>query len=77
MSSTLAAAGTGAWLGGTVGMNVGNTRLKRFEEAIAKGELLVMVDVPRGRVEEIEGRIKTHLPAVEVEATEPAIPAFP
>jgi hypothetical protein len=44
-------AGAGAWLGGMVGMNVGNTRLKEFEDAIEQGQLLIMVDVPRTRVE--------------------------
>jgi hypothetical protein len=77
LGSALAGAGMGAWLGGMVGMNVGNTRLQRFEKAIEKGELLVLVDVPRARVAEIESRIKQHLPKVELEGTEPTIPAFP
>jgi hypothetical protein len=77
LATTLSGAGVGAWLGGMVGMNVGNTRLKRFEKAIEDGELLVLVDVPRGRVEEIEARVKQHLPNVQLEGTEPTIPAFP
>jgi len=77
LASTLAGAGMGAWLGGMVGMNVGNTRLRRFEKAIESGELLVMVDVPMARVEDVEARIKQHIPNVELEGTEPTIPAFP
>jgi hypothetical protein len=77
LASALAGAGLGAWLGGMVGMNLGNTRLKRFEEAIEDGQLLVMADVPLGRVEAIEERIRKHLPGVEVAGTEPTIPAFP
>jgi hypothetical protein len=77
LASTLAGAGMGAWLGGMVGMNIGNTRLKRFENAIEGGELLVMVDVPMARVEEVEARIKQHVPNAELEGTEPTIPAFP
>ena len=46
LASALAGAGVGAWLGGMVGMNIGNTRLKAFEDAIERGELLVIVDVP-------------------------------
>jgi hypothetical protein len=38
---------------------------------------LVLADVPKKRVEEIEARIKVHLPQVEIEGTEPVIPAFP
>jgi hypothetical protein len=60
-----------------VGMNVGNTRLKQFEHAIEAGQLLVLADVPRDRVEQIEERVRQHLPQVEIEGTEPTIPAFP
>lgn len=77
LAISLAGAGVGAWLGGMVGMNVGSTRVQQFAEAIEHGSLLVMADVPRGRVEEIEERVRAHLPAVEIGGTEPRIPAFP
>jgi hypothetical protein len=77
LASGLAGAGVGAWLGGMVGMNVGNTRIKQFEAAIEAGQLLVLADVPKDRVEEIEARVRQHLPSVEIEGTEPHIPAFP
>jgi hypothetical protein len=77
LASGLAGAGVGAWLGGMVGMNVGNTRIRQFEAAIEAGQLLVLADVPRDRVEEIEARVRQHLPGVEIEGTEPHIPAFP
>lgn len=77
LGSSLAGAGVGAWLGGMVGMNVGNTRLRQFEEAIERGSLLVMADVPRDRVDEIEERVRKHLPDAEIRGTEPTIPAFP
>jgi hypothetical protein len=77
LASGLAGAGVGAWLGGMVGMNVGNTRIKQFEAAIEGGQLLVLADVPRDRIEEIQARVRQHLPSVEIEGTEPRIPAFP
>ncbi len=77
LATTLASAGVGAWLGGMVGMNIGNRRTKEFEDAIEAGELLVLADVPTERVNEIETRIKQHLPTVEIEGTEPLIPVFP
>jgi len=77
LGSALAGAGVGAWLGGMVGMNVGNTRLKRFGDAIEGGELLMMVDVPRLRVDEITERIMKLHPEVEIAGVEPTIPAFP
>ncbi len=77
LASTLAGAGVGAWLGGMVGMNVGNTHLKRFERAINKGELLMMIDVPVARIQEITQIIKQHHPEADVKGVEPTIPAFP
>lgn len=77
LATALTGAGMGAWLGGMVGMNLGNTRLKQFEDAIERGQLLMMVDVPPARVEKITESIKSHHPKAEVAGTEPAIPAFP
>ena len=77
LASSLAGVGVGVWLGGMVGLNVGNTRLKAFQEAIERGELLVIVDVPRDRVEEISERIKKTHPEAHPEGTEPRVPAFP
>lgn len=77
LATTLAGAGVGAWAGGMVGMSIGNTRIKQFEDAIEAGELLVLADVPRDRVDEIEARVKQHLPEAQIEGTEPEIPAFP
>jgi hypothetical protein len=77
LAATLSGAGVGAWLGGMVGMNIGNTRLKRFEDAIEAGQLLVLADVPRERVGEIEERVRQHLPQAEIEGTEPTVPPFP
>jgi len=77
LASSLAGSGVGAWLGGMVGMNVGSSRTKQFEDAIEAGQFLVLADVPRERVDEIEARVKQHLPTVEIEGTEPLIPPFP
>ncbi|MCO6427192.1 DUF1269 domain-containing protein [Nitrosomonas communis] len=77
LATSLAGAGIGAWLGGMVGMNVGNRRIKEFEDAIEAGHFLILADVPADQVDEIEGRVKQHLPEVEVEKTEPRVPAFP
>ena len=77
LAATIAGAGVGPWLSGMVGMTVGNRRTKEFEDAIEAGELLVMADVPSKRVGEIEEKVVQHLPTVEIEGTEPKIPAFP
>ena len=77
LATSLAGIGVGAYLGGMVGLNVGSTRLKAFEQAIERGELLVIADVPRGEVEEITERIRKVHPKVDPEGTEPRVPAFP
>jgi hypothetical protein len=74
---TLAGAGFGAWTATMIGVDVPNTRLKRFEAAIERGELLMMIDVPKERVEEIEEMIKSHHAEADIRGTEPTIPAFP
>ena len=73
----LAGAGVGAWLSSMIGISVPSSRLTEFEEAIKEGSLLMMVDVPKTRVEEITDLIKQHHPEAEIEGTEPVIPAFP
>lgn len=73
----LAGAGVGAWVSGMIGISAPSTRLKEFESAIEKGELLMMVDVPKARVEEISDLVKKHHPEAHIEGTEPVIPAFP
>jgi hypothetical protein len=73
----LAGAGVGAWLSSMIGISAPSSRLTEFEDAIKQGSLLMMVDVPKTRVEEITSLIKQHHPEAEVEGTEPVIPAFP
>lgn len=70
-------AGFGAWSSSMIGVSTPNNRLKRFEGAIAQGQILLMVDVPHGRVEEIESRLQSLHPEAHLEGVEPNIPAFP
>ncbi|MGB5718604.1 MAG: DUF1269 domain-containing protein [Gammaproteobacteria bacterium] len=73
----LAGAGLGAWASGMIGISAPSTRLTEFEDAIKAGSLLMMVDIPKTRVDEITALIKQHHPEAEIEGTEPVIPAFP
>lgn len=73
----LAGAGMGVWLGGMIGMDVKNSQVKKFENSVQAGEILMLVDVPRDRVEEIQSSVRKHHPEVNFEGTEPTIPAFP
>ncbi len=77
LGTSLAGAGIGAWISGMIGMDVPNTQIDKFEDAIEKGEILMMVDVPKERVAEIEALIQQHHPDADMGGTEPHIPAFP
>lgn len=67
----------GAWASSMIGVSTPSSRLKRFEPAIAQGQILLMADVPRSRVEEIEARLQALHPEAHLEGVEPNIPAFP
>jgi len=61
-------------MGGLAGMNSGNSRLRQFEQAIEQGELLVLVDIPRDRIDAIRQLITKHHPEAEFEGIEPIMP---
>ena len=77
LAGALAGAGIGTWVSGMVGLSAGNTRLKPYEEAIEQGHFLLMVDVPKDKVEKVHELVLKHHPEAEFEGTEPTIPAFP
>jgi hypothetical protein len=77
LAISLAGAGFGALMSSMVGSGIGNRRIQQFQEAMERGEFLMMVDVPRSRVEEIEQIVENRHPEVECEGTEPTIPPFP
>jgi hypothetical protein len=67
----------GAWSSSMIGVSTPSNRLRRFEAAIEQGQLLLMVDVPRTRVEEVEALLQTAHPEAHFEGVEPDMPAFP
>lgn len=67
----------GAWSSSMIGIAVPSRRLRRFEGALAQGQLLLMVDVPRSRVQEIEALLERTHPEARFEGLEPDVPAFP
>lgn len=67
----------GAWSSSMIGVSTPSHRLKRFEPAIEEGQILLMVDVPRSRVDEIEARLQALHPEARLEGVEADIPAFP
>jgi hypothetical protein len=55
-------------------MGLGNTRLKKYEQAIEQGELLVLLDSPIYRIEAITKLITKHHPEATFEGMEPRLP---
>ena len=67
----------GMWVAGMIGLQVPNSRLRDFEQEIAEGKILLMLDVPSGRYQEIRDVIaRTHPEAVD-RGNEATVPAFP
>ncbi|MBE0586591.1 MAG: DUF1269 domain-containing protein [Betaproteobacteria bacterium HGW-Betaproteobacteria-9] len=67
----------GIWASSMIGVSTPSQRLRRFDRAIQQGQILLMVDVPQGRVEEIESQLQALHPEAHLEGVEPNIPAFP
>jgi hypothetical protein len=77
LAAALIGALFGAWASSMAASAVPNSRLKRFEPAIAQGKMLMMVDVPMRRVREISELVTRKHPEAAPGGFEPTIPAFP
>ena len=60
-----------------IGISTPSVRLKRFEPAIAQGQILLMVDVPSIQVKEIEALLQASHPEAHFEGEDPHTPVFP
>lgn len=67
----------GGWASGMNAAAVPNTRLKKFAAAIEQGQVLLILDVPTARVEEIEEMIAKRHPEISFGGMEPPMLAFP
>ena len=77
MLCTLGGAAFGAWSSTMIGMSTPNRDLRRFDADIAAGRILLMLDVPASRVEEIHRLVERTHPEARDHGEDPAIPAFP
>jgi hypothetical protein len=67
----------GVWMGSMAATAVPNSRLKQFENDIARGKVLMIVDVPYERVDRIRDIVAARHPEVVAMAQETRYPAFP
>nr|VFK78450.1 MAG: hypothetical protein BECKSD772D_GA0070982_101524 [Candidatus Kentron sp. SD] len=72
LASTLAGAGLGALVSAVVAKDIPSRKLEAFEDAINAGELLLLVDVPKKRIEKLVDIIQGHHPEVEIGMTTPS-----
>jgi hypothetical protein len=77
LTTSIIGAIMGVWVSGMIASAVPNTFLERFRGEIARGKILMMVDVPKRRIEEITDMIREHHPQADVRGRDPSIPAFP
>jgi hypothetical protein len=77
LGAVLAGAGIGVWVSSMIGVDVPNSQIHQFEQAIHAGKILMMVDVPASRVADIETLVYSHHPTAAAGGTEPHIPACP
>jgi hypothetical protein len=67
----------GAWAASLVAMSVPNSRLKPFQKDIDAGKILLMVDVPPSRIEEVRDLVSRRHPEATAHGIEATLPAFP
>ena len=77
LATSLLGAGLGAWVASMIGVSIPNSHLKQFEKAIEAGQLLMLVDVPHDRADEITKLIRSHHPEAHDEGADPIYHAFP
>ena len=75
--SMLGGTAFGAWTSTLIGLSTPNTALARFEPDIEAGKILLMVDVPEHKVEEVQEKLRQRHPEAAEGGLEPHIPAFP
>jgi hypothetical protein len=67
----------GSWASTLIGLSVPNKQLLPFTREIQAGRILLLVDVPADRVDEIHKLVQGEHPDVSDRGEDPAIPAFP
>jgi len=67
----------GMWVATMVGLQIPNSRLKGFEKELEEGHVLLMIDVPSARHDDVREIIARRHPEAVDRGNEPTVPAFP
>jgi len=77
LATTLAGAGVGSWAASFQALNIPNVHLQQFQKEVEQGRILMLVDVPKARVDDIRRLIhRTHREIAD-RGIEKTIPPFP
>lgn len=74
---TIFACVVGAFGAAIVGISVPSTLLERFRQELARGRLVVMIDVPSEKVQVVYNTIRQNVPRTQYCGIEPLQPVFP
>jgi len=75
--ATVAGALFAAWVSSMIGSSISNSRLKPYQQAMEAGRILLLVDVPHHRVDDVRERLAAIHPEAEDRGIDPHVPAFP
>jgi len=67
----------GTWASSMQGASLPNSRLASFMPELEKGSILLMVDVPAGMIDQVEGMLANRHPEMHFSGEESHIPTFP
>jgi ligand-binding sensor domain-containing protein len=67
----------GLWLGSMSAVAVPNSRLRAFQGDLERGRVLLIVDVPYARVDEVRATVRARHPEALPGGLETRYPAFP
>jgi hypothetical protein len=71
LGTTLAGAGFGAVVSALVAGDIPNQELEHFQDKIALGEILLLLDIPTSHVEIMTNLIKSHHPEADISILNP------
>ncbi|MDQ2963701.1 MAG: DUF1269 domain-containing protein [Pseudomonadota bacterium] len=77
IGTTFLGALLGTWVSSMVGSAIPNSRLQQFDALIDQGCILLMIDVPEDKVEEIKKLLRERHPEAQDRGLDPHIPVFP
>ncbi|MCG2585079.1 DUF1269 domain-containing protein [Massilia sp. TS11] len=77
LATGVGGAAFGAWASGMTAAAAPNSRLEPFRERIEQGQVLLILDVPHGRVAQLEAMLAEQHPEAAFGGQDAHVPAFP